>query len=85
MFFFCFFFCFFCFVFYIQKIHIIVYFVITAAGFKSLCGDRKTSLGIHVCWSEHSDSSFVYEFMSLDYGFGTMTATTWYFSIVMIQ
>ena len=33
--------------------------------------------GIHVCWSEHSDSSFVYGFMSLDYGFGTMTATTY--------
>ena len=24
--------------------------------------------GVHVCWSEHSDSSFVYGFMSLDYG-----------------
>ena len=34
--------------------------------------------GIHVCWSEHSDSSFVYGFMSLDYGLGTMTATTYY-------
>ena len=33
--------------------------------------------GVHVCWSEHSDSSFVYGFMSLDYGFGTMTATTY--------
>ena len=32
--------------------------------------------GVHVCWSEHSDSSFVYGFMTLDYGFGTMTATT---------
>ena len=31
--------------------------------------------GVHVCWSEHSDSSFVYGFMILDYGFGTMTAT----------
>ena len=30
----------------------------------------------HVCWSEHSDSSFIYGFMSLDYGLGTMTATT---------
>ena len=37
--------------------------------------------GVHVCWSEHSDSSFVYGFMILDYGFGTMTATT---SIAMI-
>ena len=33
---------------------------------------------VNVCWSEHSDSSFVYGFMSLDYGFGTMTATTTY-------
>ena len=32
--------------------------------------------GVHVCWSEHSDSSFVYGFLILDYGFGTMTATT---------
>ena len=31
--------------------------------------------GVHVCWSEHSDSSFVYGFMSLDYGLGTMTAS----------
>ena len=33
--------------------------------------------GVHVCWSEHSDSSFVYGFMILDYGFGTMTSTTY--------
>ena len=32
--------------------------------------------GVHVCWSEHSDSSFVYKFMSLDYGLGTITTTT---------
>ena len=32
--------------------------------------------GVHVCWSEHSDSSFVCGFMSLDYCLGTMTATT---------
>ena len=32
--------------------------------------------GVHVCWSEHSDSSFVYGFMSLDIGWGTMTSTT---------
>ena len=32
--------------------------------------------GVHVCWSEHSDSSFVYGFMSLDYGFGIMTLNT---------
>ena len=34
--------------------------------------------GVHVCWSEHSDSSFVYGFMILDYGFGTKTATTFF-------
>ena len=32
--------------------------------------------GVHVCCSEHSDSSFVYELMSLDYGLGTMAGTT---------
>ena len=32
--------------------------------------------GVHVFWSEHSDSSFVYGFMGLDYDLGTMTATT---------
>ena len=36
--------------------------------------------GVHVCWSEHSDSSFVYGFMILNYGFGTMTATTFHHS-----
>ena len=30
------------------------------------------TLWVHVSWSKHSDSSF----MSLDYGLGTMTATT---------
>ena len=34
---------------------------------------------VHVCWSEHSDSSFVYGFMSLDYGLGTMTAISFYY------
>ena len=38
--------------------------------------------GVHVCWSEHSDSLFVYGFMSLDYGLGTMTATTLIFTNV---
>ena len=33
--------------------------------------------GVHVCWSEHSDSSFVYGFMSFEYGLGIMTATTY--------
>ena len=32
--------------------------------------------GVHVCWSEHSDLSFINRFMSLDYGLGTMTTTT---------
>ena len=32
--------------------------------------------GVIVCWSEHSNSSFVYGYMSLDYGLGTMTAIT---------
>ena len=40
--------------------------------------DYTLCFGVHVCWSEHSDSSFVYGFMSLDYGFGTMTATTYF-------
>ena len=31
--------------------------------------------GVHVCWYEHSDSSFVYGFVSLDYSLGTMTTT----------
>ena len=35
--------------------------------------------GVHVCWSEHSDSSFVYGFMSLDYGLNTITTTTFNF------
>ena len=34
--------------------------------------------GVDVCLSEHYNSSFVYGFMSLDYGLGTMTATTYY-------
>ena len=41
--------------------------------------------GVHVCWSEHSDGSFVYEFMSLDYGFGTMTTTTYLFVSLFAQ
>ena len=32
--------------------------------------------GVHVRWSEHSDSSFVYEFMCLDNGLGTIATTT---------
>ena len=38
---------------------------------------------VHVCRSEHSDSSFVYGFMSLDYGLGTMSETT--MNIIRIQ
>ena len=38
--------------------------------------------GVHVCWSEHSDSSFVYGFMILNYGFGTMTAITYGNSLI---
>ena len=42
--------------------------------------------GVHVCLSEHSDSSFVYGFMSLDYGCGTyhdhnnLESTQWDYS-----
>ena len=39
--------------------------------------------GVHVCWSEHSAWSFVYGFMSLDYGLGTMTATTSIFIVLI--
>ena len=31
--------------------------------------------GVHVCWSEDSDSSFVYGFMSLDSGLSSMATT----------
>ena len=41
--------------------------------------------GVHVYWSEHSDSSFVYGFMSLDYGFGTMTATTLFIIVINLM
>ena len=39
--------------------------------------------GVHVCCSEHFDSSFVYGFMSLDYGLATMTVTTLKSSIML--
>ena len=45
--------------------------------------DYNLCSGVHVCWSEHSDSSFVYGFKSLHYGFGTMTATTCYPSLLL--
>ena len=41
--------------------------------------------GVHVCSSEHSDSSFVFGFMSLDYGLSTMTATTFGHSCNMLS
>ena len=41
--------------------------------------------GAHICWSDHSDSSFLYGFMSLDYGLGTMTSTTTCISKVIIN
>ena len=31
--------------------------------------------GVHACWSEYSDLSFVYGFMRLIYSLGTMTTT----------
>ena len=40
--------------------------------------------GVHVCWSEHSESSFVNGFMSLDYGLGIMTATTYILNLQSI-
>ena len=50
-------------------------------AYYTLTPDYTLYSGAHVCWSEHSDLSFVYGFMSLDYGLGTMTATT--FSHIM--
>ena len=41
--------------------------------------------GVRVCWSEHSDSSFVYGFMSLDYGLGTMATTTFYGTVKFLS
>ena len=41
--------------------------------------------GVHVCWFEHSDSSFVHGFMCLDYGLGTMTTTTYPFVITIVS
>ena len=41
--------------------------------------------GVQVCWSEHSDLSFVYGFMSLDYGLDTMTATTYKTVLIWIS
>ena len=34
--------------------------------------------GVHICWPENSDSSFVYGFMRLIYGLGNITITTLY-------
>ena len=41
--------------------------------------------GVHVCWSEHSDSSFIYGFMSLDYGLVTITTTTYFTWLELVQ
>ena len=38
--------------------------------------------GVHVCWSEHSNSSFVYGFLSLNYGLGNMATTTFQYGHV---
>ena len=43
--------------------------------------DYSLRSGVHVSWSEHSDSSFVYGFMSLDYGFDTMTGVSVYLAL----
>ena len=40
--------------------------------------------GVHICWSEHSDSSYVYGFMGLDYGFSTMTTTLKQYAITVL-
>ena len=47
--------------------------------------DYTSYSGVHVCWSEHPDSSFVYGFMSLDFSLGTMTATTFQKAILLIR
>ena len=49
---------------------------LTSNAYYPRTSDYSLCFGVHVCWSEYSDSSFVYGFMSLDYGLGTMTATT---------
>ena len=36
--------------------------------------------GVHVCWSENSDSSFVYGFMRLIFGLGSQGADLTQFS-----
>ena len=41
--------------------------------------------GVHVCWSEHSDSLFVYGFMRLIYALGTMTTTTYQLHIALLS
>ena len=41
--------------------------------------------GVHVCWSEHYDSSFINGFMSLNYGLGTMTTTAFNRMIFIIK
>ena len=41
--------------------------------------------GIHACWSEQLDSTFVSGFMSLDYDLGTMTTSTFKLSIKVVS
>ena len=47
--------------------------------------DYTLYFGVHVCWSEHSDSSFVYGFMSLGYGLGTMTTNVLLIDLVLLM
>ena len=41
--------------------------------------------GVYICWSEHSDSSFVNGFMSLDYGLGTITTNILNSTCIFLQ
>ena len=47
--------------------------------------DYTLDSGVHVWWCEHSDSSFVYELMGLDYGLGTMTTTTFQITALLLK
>ena len=61
-----------------MRINIVEIWFGTANGKISRTPEYTLYSGVHVCWSEHSDLSFFYVFMNLDYGLGTMTATTFY-------
>ena len=43
--------------------------------------DYTLYFGVHVCWAEHSELSFIYGFMRLTYGLETMATTIIYESI----